>query len=118
MDPYSVDTTINVTAKNEVILSAGAIGTPHILLNSGIGDTSDLDKAGVTTIHHLPDVGKGMSDHVVGPVAWATNGTVPPYVYLTFREVVNFHLIFMKHRSRRSSGTVEERQDRSDVGVV
>ncbi|KAJ2926554.1 hypothetical protein H1R20_g10544, partial [Candolleomyces eurysporus] len=73
------DTTAQVTAGKEVILSAGALGTPHILLNSGIGDKSDLDRVGVATIHHLPGVGKGLSDHVSVLVAWGMNGTVPQY---------------------------------------
>ncbi|KAF9002542.1 pyranose dehydrogenase [Cyathus striatus] len=63
------------TAKKELILSAGSIGTPHILLNSGIGDQNELDKIGIKTIHHLPDVGKNLSDHSLLGVSWHVNST-------------------------------------------
>ncbi|TFK22292.1 alcohol oxidase [Coprinopsis marcescibilis] len=67
-----------VTAKKEVILSAGSFNSPHILLNSGIGDRKELEKVGVATIHHLPDVGKGMSDHFSIPVTWNANSSSTP----------------------------------------
>ncbi|RXW22268.1 hypothetical protein EST38_g3579 [Candolleomyces aberdarensis] len=68
-----------ITASKELILSAGAINTPQILLNSGIGDRRDLSALGINTIHNLPDVGKGMSDHVVTVALWNTTGTaIPP----------------------------------------
>ncbi|KAF9002543.1 pyranose dehydrogenase [Cyathus striatus] len=66
---------ITFTAKKELILSAGSIGTPHILLNSGIGDQNELNKIGIKTIHHLPDVGKNLSDHLLLGVAWHVNST-------------------------------------------
>jgi choline dehydrogenase-like flavoprotein len=55
---------INVTARKEVILAAGAFNTPQILMLSGIGDTSTLSRAGVRPIVNLPSVGQNMSDHV------------------------------------------------------
>lgn len=67
-----------VTAKKEVVLSAGAFGTPTILLNSGIGDKKDLDEVKVKTIHELPDVGKGLSDHLTFPLSWSANGVATP----------------------------------------
>lgn len=67
-----------ITAKKEVILSSGAYGTPQILLNSGIGDKQDLEKVNVTTIHDLPDVGKGLSDHMTFPISWSANGVIKP----------------------------------------
>ncbi|TEB26743.1 pyranose dehydrogenase [Coprinellus micaceus] len=53
----------NVTASKEVILAGGVVGTPQILLNSGIGDTVELRNLGINPIHDLPDVGKGLNDH-------------------------------------------------------
>ena len=50
-------------ARREIILSAGAFGTPAILMRSGIGDAADLQKAGVAVKHHLPGVGKKLQDH-------------------------------------------------------
>ena len=51
-------------SNREVILSAGPIGSPHILQLSGIGDEQDLSKAGIETQHHLPGVGKNLHDHL------------------------------------------------------
>jgi len=47
----------------EVIVSAGAYGSPKILQLSGIGDPSDLNAAGVETVHALSGVGKNLQDH-------------------------------------------------------
>ncbi|MBB1379435.1 choline dehydrogenase [Pseudoalteromonas sp. SR43-2] len=51
-------------AAKDVILSAGPIGSPHILQLSGIGDTQALEKAGVEIQHHLPGVGQNLQDHL------------------------------------------------------
>ncbi|MEZ7490787.1 choline dehydrogenase [Pseudoalteromonas distincta] len=51
-------------AAKDVILSAGSIGSPHILQLSGIGDTQSLEKAGVEVQHHLPGVGQNLQDHL------------------------------------------------------
>ncbi len=59
----------------EIILSAGTIGTPHILLNSGVGDDDELAAAGVTTKVHLPDVGKNLTDHPSLSLVWTVNDT-------------------------------------------
>ena len=51
-------------AAKEVVLSAGPIGSPHILQRSGIGDKDILKKAGVEVKHHLPCVGQNLQDHL------------------------------------------------------
>ncbi|KAK6384360.1 hypothetical protein LTS17_001923 [Exophiala oligosperma] len=57
----------------EVILSAGAIKTPHILLLSGIGASRDLHQHGIPTFVELPSVGKDFTDHVMSSLPWAPN---------------------------------------------
>ena len=49
-------------AKNEVVLSAGAYGSPQILLLSGVGPKSELGKFGIPNIAELP-VGKNLQNH-------------------------------------------------------
>ncbi|TVQ71082.1 MAG: choline dehydrogenase [Oceanospirillales bacterium] len=48
----------------EVILSAGSIGSPHLLQLSGIGNPEVLKKAGIETLHELPGVGENLQDHL------------------------------------------------------
>ncbi|NNV54416.1 GMC family oxidoreductase [Limnovirga soli] len=50
--------------KKEVLLSAGAIQSPQLLLLSGIGDENELSAAGIKTEIHLPGVGKNLQDHL------------------------------------------------------
>ena len=50
-------------ANKEVILSAGALGSPLILMRSGIGDPNDITKHGIDLVHELKGVGKNMQDH-------------------------------------------------------
>ncbi|OED46651.1 choline dehydrogenase [Endozoicomonas sp. (ex Bugula neritina AB1)] len=53
-----------VMISNEVILSAGSIGSPHILQLSGIGPKPVLEKAGIPLKHELPGVGENLQDHL------------------------------------------------------
>ena len=50
-------------AEREVILSAGAIGSPQLLMLSGIGDPGELSAAGIRPRHELPAVGRNLQDH-------------------------------------------------------
>ncbi len=52
-------------AAAEVVVSAGAIGSPHILQLSGIGDPAHLGRIGVDVSHALPGVGRNFQDHFI-----------------------------------------------------
>jgi choline dehydrogenase len=49
----------------EVVLSLGAINTPKVLMQSGIGDRSELNRVGIPLVEHLPGVGHNFQDHPV-----------------------------------------------------
>ncbi len=53
-----------VHARKEVILCAGAIGSPQLLMQSGIGEQKMLQKLGIPCIHDLPGVGRNLQDHL------------------------------------------------------
>jgi len=55
---------LNISANKEVILSAGSIGSPHILQLSGVGAAATLAKAGIEQVHELPGVGENLQDHL------------------------------------------------------
>ncbi len=61
-----------VTASRGVILAAGAITSPHLLMLSGIGERAQLEAAGIPVLHNLPGVGKNLQDHLFVPVVYAT----------------------------------------------
>ena len=63
-----------VDAQQEVILSAGAIGSPHILQLSGVGDPEHLERIGVDIVHGLPGVGKNFQDHFLARVTSRITG--------------------------------------------
>ena len=53
-----------VFCNKEVVLSAGAIESPRILLSSGIGSKEELEKVGITCTHNIPGVGENLQDHL------------------------------------------------------
>ncbi len=53
-----------VHAAREVILAAGALGSPQLLLLSGIGSADELAQVGIACRHHLPGVGRNLQDHL------------------------------------------------------
>jgi choline dehydrogenase len=57
-----------VEAQSEVILCGGAIHSPHLLMLSGVGDAQDLGKLGISSVVHLPGVGRNLRDHVAAAV--------------------------------------------------
>ncbi len=71
-------TTRQVRAGSEVILSLGAIHTPKVLMQSGIGDHSELETLGIPVIQHLPGVGKNFQDHVAFDCIWEYQEALPP----------------------------------------
>jgi choline dehydrogenase len=63
-----------VYAKREVILAAGAIGSPQLLQVSGVGPVDVLKSAGVEPVHALPGVGENLQDHYQARLMYEMNG--------------------------------------------
>jgi choline dehydrogenase len=66
--------TERVDASGEVILAAGAVGSPHILQLSGVGDPERLGRAGIAVHHELRGVGRNMQDHYLARVSCNVQG--------------------------------------------
>ena len=62
---YRGDKLDTTKARREIILSAGSIGSPHILQVSGIGNADKLSKIGIKAIHELKGVGMNLQDHLM-----------------------------------------------------
>ncbi len=62
------------TARQEVILAAGAIGSPQLMELSGIGDPAHLKRIGVDPLHALPGVGENLQDHLQLRTIFAVTG--------------------------------------------
>lgn len=61
-------------AEREVILAAGAIGSPQLLLLSGVGPAAQLQEFGVPVVHDLPGVGENLQDHPYVACVWDVPG--------------------------------------------
>lgn len=76
---YCFEDTIHaLQASKEIILSAGSIGTPTILMHSGIGNPTELNAVGIKPLHDLPSVGKNLTDHPLLVTAYNANTTDTP----------------------------------------
>jgi choline dehydrogenase-like flavoprotein len=67
--------TLNLTARREVVLCAGAYGSPQILQLSGIGDPELLRARGIAPLHELRAVGRNLHDHPASSVSVRTQDT-------------------------------------------
>src|SRR5262249_20196138 len=63
-----------VRAGREVILAAGAIGPPQLVVLAGIGAAEELRAAGVAARHELPGVGRNLQDHPFVTMIWEVSG--------------------------------------------
>ncbi|QRW16771.1 GMC oxidoreductase [Rhizoctonia solani] len=62
----------SVTARKEVILAGGAIGSPNIAMHSGIGPRPVLEGLGIPVVYELPGVGAHLQDHIATEVVFRT----------------------------------------------
>src|SRR3984893_11142240 len=67
-----------VGAGSEVVLSLGAIHTPKVLMQSGIGDQTDLQRHGIPVVQHLPGVGENLQDHALFACVWEYQQPLAP----------------------------------------
>ncbi|MEU3185558.1 GMC family oxidoreductase N-terminal domain-containing protein [Streptomyces sp. NPDC006923] len=68
-------------ASAEVVLSAGVIGSPKLLLLSGIGPAGHLGEVGVDVRHDMPGVGENLHDHLLVPNIYESAQPMPPGRY-------------------------------------
>ena len=113
----------------EIVLCAGAIGTPHILALSGIGPGDELQSLDIPVVQDLPGVGRNLRDHPDVPLAWrtreefplsvdqATTGTVTLRFTATGSPFENDLVIYMGNYSAASPMRGQDHRDPVGVGV-
>src|SRR6516165_9443940 len=67
-----------IHASAEIIMSMGAINTPKVLMQSGIGDAAELKRFGIPVVEDLPGVGKNFQDHVLVSSVWEYKEPLAP----------------------------------------
>ena len=67
-----------VGAGSEVVLSLGAIHTPKLLMQSGIGNHAELQRHAIPVVQHLPGVGQNLQDHPRLDCVWEYQQPLPP----------------------------------------
>jgi choline dehydrogenase len=67
-----------IAARLEVVLSLGAINTPRVLMQSGIGDENELQRLGIPSAQHLPGVGQNFQDHFGISCIWESERPLSP----------------------------------------
>lgn len=79
---------LTLSAKKEVVLCAGAINSPQLLMLSGIGDSQQLNQHGIETLVDLPGVGQNLQDHLDAIVQHKTQ--VAEGYGLSWRSIPNY----------------------------
>jgi choline dehydrogenase len=75
---YHGGETKEIRAGLEIVLSLGAINTPKVLMQSGVGDRTELMRPGIPVVQHLPGVGQNFQDHVGFDCVWEYQEALPP----------------------------------------
>ena len=68
----------STVSAGEIVLSAGAYQSPHLLLLSGIGPPAVIESVGLSVVHRLDGVGENFQDHAVVPIAWGVREAYRP----------------------------------------
>src|SRR5467141_1305127 len=85
----------------EVVLSLGAINTPRILMQSGIGDEVELRRLGIPRVQHLPGVGRNLQDHFMIGCIWESEQPLAP------SETANGAVCFWKSTSSLATPDIQ-----------
>jgi choline dehydrogenase len=91
-----------ISAGLEVVLSLGAINTPKILMQSGIGDEAELRRLGIPRVQHLPGVGQNLQDHFMIGCVWESEHPSAP------SETANGAVSFWKSTSSLATPDIQQ----------
>jgi choline dehydrogenase len=78
-----------VRARREIVLCAGVVNSPQLLMLSGVGHGDHLQQVGIRTIHHSPEVGENLHDHLVAALGFEV-GADSLFTAGTPRQILNY----------------------------
>ncbi|XP_043267087.1 glucose dehydrogenase [FAD, quinone] [Venturia canescens] len=114
-----------VAVSKEVIVSGGAVNSPQILLNSGIGPRTELAAVGVPLVHDLPGVGKNLHNHVAYALAFTINDTdttplnwATAMEYLLFRDGLMSGTGISEVTAMINTKYADAREDHPDIQLI
>jgi choline dehydrogenase len=91
-----------IGAALEVVLSLGTINTPKVLMQSGIGDETELQRFGIRRVQHLPGVGQNFQDHFMISSIWESEQPLAP------SETANGAVSFWKSNSSLETPDIQQ----------
>jgi choline dehydrogenase-like flavoprotein len=92
---------MHIRARREVIVSAGAFGSPQLLQLSGIGAAAELQKLGIPVVHNLPGVGKNLQDHIDYVQTWRVPSSTET-IGLSLRGAAKLGRAMLEWRNKRT----------------
>ncbi|XP_018396668.1 PREDICTED: glucose dehydrogenase [FAD, quinone]-like [Cyphomyrmex costatus] len=117
--------TKHVSVAKEVVVSGGAVNSPQILLNSGIGPREDLNAVGVPVVRDLPGVGKNLHNHVAYALTFTINDTdttplnwATAMEYLLFRDGLMSGTGISEVTAMINTKYADPREDHPDVQLI
>lgn len=98
-----------LACSSEVVLAGGAVNSPHLLLLSGIGPRSELEKQGIKVQHELPGVGRNLQDHLDYTVMIRDSSKRSIGLALSFipRAIIGFFRYLFQRRGFLASNVAE-----------
>lgn len=104
-----------VRARREVVLCAGAVNTPLLLIRSGVGPAAQLERLGIAPAAILPGVGQNLIDHLHVPLSYRVDGGLKPHSHSNICEGSLFARVRPPYD--QVAGTYDPRADAPDLQI-
>ncbi|TGO25930.1 hypothetical protein BPAE_0069g00020 [Botrytis paeoniae] len=111
--------TFEAKVKKEVIICSGALGSPQVLMLSGIGPRQHLEEHKIKFIHDLPGVGSNFTDHPSTPVAWEIpiSESIIQVAVSPLKAILEFGNFFIRSQSLSEDATGPHIKDSSSPNI-
>ena len=99
-----------INARKEIVLTAGAYGTPQLLMLSGIGPAEHLQSLGIDVIKDVPGIGQNLQDHINSVITFRSPGNLETFgvSLLGAANIISSIFEWRKHRTGRITSNITE----------